>query len=353
MSLDEIERAILIASDVSSRESARATSALNQFQATPNAWRTGLGLFLRSSHLQVKFYSLRLLQNAIESGKISPEARREIKTSMFRFVSTHIQQNFPGFLWSKCALMFSLLLKHNTGEWTNAFKDLKSLLSLGVKGITLWLRVLNAVHEEIVCKDIHRTKQELSKNTNIKDSMREGVVQDIVTTFANILGRNETPPSVASDVLNTMSAYVDWIDLGLTLNMIPLIVRNLQNVTTRCASVKCIHALVSKGMPSEKKLQVLRQINVLVTLRRVAFQSSLDDAFGTVLAQTLNEIGNNILSIHKENITNDSVSQPMLRDAVDFALSLLGTMSLNFRTPQQLVRIRMWDKSLLLFFFSL
>ena len=84
-------------------------------------------------------------------------------------------------------------------------------------GFEFW----NAVHEEIVRKDIHRTKQELSKNTNIKDSMREGVVQDIVSTFASILGRSETPPSVASDVLNTMSFYIDWIDLSLTMNMIP------------------------------------------------------------------------------------------------------------------------------------
>jgi len=337
MSLEEIERAILVASDATRPESARATAALNQFQGTPNAWRTGLDLFLRSAHLKVKFYSLRILQNAIESGKISPEARREIKTSTFRFVSTHIQRNFPVFLWNKCALILSLLLKHNTGEWPNAFTELKSLLSLGQAGITLWLRVLSAVHEEIVRRDIHRTKQELSKNTNIKDSMRQGVVQDIVSTFAEILRRKDTSPNVSSDVLNTMSMYVHWIDLSLTMNMFPLIIHGLQNAVTRCASAKCVNALVAKGMSSENKLTVLRQTNVLDTLRRVASQTHLDDSFAVELARVVNEVGITVLSIRKENIANESITRHMLRNVVDFALSLLGTTSLSFQTPQQLL----------------
>ena len=125
-----------------------------------------------------------------------------------------------------------------------------------MKGVTLWLRVLNAVHEEIVRKDIHRTKQELSKNTNIKDSMREGVVQDIVSTFASILGRSETPPSVASDVLNTMSFYIDWIDLSLTMNMIPLIVRNLRY------HVGILRIITRLSKECRREKQVLRQVRV-------------------------------------------------------------------------------------------
>lgn len=65
------------------------------------------------------------------------------------------------------------------------FQRLAAQASVGM--IDLYLRVLLAIDSEIADVEIHRTKDELDRNTRIKDEMRATCVSQMVESWFIIL----------------------------------------------------------------------------------------------------------------------------------------------------------------------
>ena len=96
------------------------------------------------------------------------------------FHAPHVPHTFiPSVPW-QCAVVLALLIKNDYPEvWTDAFDELQSLLGVrrdtqvgggggSLAHVDLYLRVLCALDEEVVCFHVDRSKEEAEHNSVIK-----------------------------------------------------------------------------------------------------------------------------------------------------------------------------------------
>ncbi len=69
----------------------------------------------------------------------------------------------------------------------------------------------------------------------------------------------ERDEKIANLCLNVIGCFITWIDIGLIANegFVPLLVAALQRSETREASCDCICSILSKGMDSSAKIQLV------------------------------------------------------------------------------------------------
>jgi exportin-T len=124
---------------------------------------------------------------------------------------------YSTFLKNKFAAVLVQLVKLEYPErWPSFFQELLLLLNQGERVIDLFLRVLDTIDEEIVSRNIQRTKEELARNTIIKDAMRTDCIPHFASAWYTILSSKH--PTLTAKCLKTMQNYIDWIDISLVTN---------------------------------------------------------------------------------------------------------------------------------------
>eukprot|EP00941_MAST-03F_sp_MAST-3F-sp1_P003389 g3389.t1 len=319
INVQEFEAAVLCAFNApingqSSDHQARAAAYCDQARASPQAWMSCLELLLHTSHASVQFAVLRFLADIISDAsrwaEIPLVGRDKLRVTLLGWVSGNFAtlEGWPLFLRQKIAVVIVKLIKREYPvRWPGAFADLATFLQGGPTAIHLWLRILYYIDEEIVEFKPQRPKEEHANNTVIKDTMRNGVVQQLVERMRGIiLTYQSTLPDLAKECLETFQRYITWIDIGLSANSDTLgTFRScLNQPKIRKAAVDCYNKLISKGMPVEEKLHLMSTTNVLGMIRSVpglAMMTRLDpespqaddevSEFVTSLAQLCNSVG--------------------------------------------------------------
>jgi exportin-T len=138
-----------------------------------------------SPALEVRFFALQALQESLDSlaryEQLSPDMRLGLRKTLMdwislRFGSPNTSASVePSFLKNKLAhLLVSLVRRQYPNEWPSFFRDLLQLVSTGsVAMLDLYLRICVSLDQEVVCRYIHRTQEDLNLNTMIV-SQRSG-----------------------------------------------------------------------------------------------------------------------------------------------------------------------------------
>ena len=107
----------------------------------------------------------------------------------------------------------------------------------------------------------------------IKDQMREDVVPSLAKQWANIL--RTCPPAVCNECLRTMSTYFDWIDIGISSRILDIVMRLCKQPVLRCNGLRCVRALVEKGMVETSKVPLLKHILAQVKAMKLPLDPQL------------------------------------------------------------------------------
>lgn len=179
------------------------------------------------------------------------------------------------------------------------FSDL--LAEVNTKGplmVDIFFRILDAIDEIVVSRDFQtRSKEELVRNTRIKDAMRVDSLHLIAETWHRcLLTYSEASPELSCACIQLITKYISWIDIMLVVNdrilgelykMMP------GNVLLRTAACDCLRGIICKGMPHEDRCQLVVSMNLCNSIGSWAagIQEDHENEFAIALAQLFNMTG--------------------------------------------------------------
>ena len=170
----------------------------------------------------MKFWCLQTLVDLVKRGHAkseplsSPDEQTTFRTALIAWVQAQgapTREEAP-FVKNKFAqLVVAVIARDYPQMWPHAFTQLLDVLQCGPGSIDMFLRVLNAVHEEVICSDGGGYNPHLA--SKIKDAMREQCLPQITDAWFSILQLHESAPGLVVSCLNTMHLYVNWMDIAL------------------------------------------------------------------------------------------------------------------------------------------
>jgi exportin-T len=146
------------------------------------------------------------------------------------------------------------------------------------KAADFFLRLCISVDDEIARLDIPRNRDEVVRNTNIKDTMRLGDIQLLASFWFDLLQefKNASNPTIAQLALKNIGSYIAWMDISLVVNdqVIGLLYELLnQNQNLNIPACECLADVISKGMLPLDKLNMLQVLNITDVLGRLELVS--------------------------------------------------------------------------------
>lgn len=205
--------------------------------------------------------------------------------------------------------------------WTSFFGDILALTSMAgssykdnIIGVSLYLRIIITIHDEIGDTLIPRSPTELKRDNELKDLVRQRDVQLIASAWHEILGqwrsRDDTTIGLA---LTGIGRWVTWIDISLVLNdaLLGLLFDQLEPQRSsdqdpklagkRETSIATFTEILGKKMASVDKLKLIEILKVkdvvsqLINSRSLSELRSTSD-YDTDLAEHVAKLVNNTVS---------------------------------------------------------
>ena len=184
--------------------------------------------------------------------------------------------------------------------WETCFDDFLGLTCTqsgarnNLKGVVFYLRVVNAVHDEIGDVLLSRSRPEQDKANTLKDLIRERDVRKIATSWQEILTQWGTSNDLVAELcLKAVAKWVSWIDISLVVNppMIELFFQQLERAQqinlpdsaekARDAAVDVFTESVGKKMPPADKISLISFLNLHSMVSQLIACPPLNDSRGS------------------------------------------------------------------------
>ncbi|RKO91340.1 armadillo-type protein [Blyttiomyces helicus] len=287
----------------------------SQVRASTDGWQMCLKLFVKSppSDLNVRFAALGVLEEVVGSRYhiISPSDRATLRTSIWSALANPPEQSAVTLLRTKLAvIVVKVFASQYPTEWPTFFDDLFSLLASAsgtpryLEAVDTFLRVSQALDDEVANLLLQRTAEEAARNTLVKDRMRESAVTRLASAWLQILTESyEADPEIASRCLRLFARYVSWIDINLvvTREFMAGLYEFLTRSALRSAACECLLEIVSKGMKPADKLALLQSMDLAAILSRTwSDEDDEDIVFAEQVAKLVNAIGIELCRCWKE-----------------------------------------------------
>jgi exportin-T len=199
----------------------------------------------------------------------------------------------PG-IRNKMAHLFALVFVCEfPTTWPSFFQDLGANVTASAALAEFFVRVMLAIDEEVVDRDIVRSRDATAHNSALKDSVRL-VMADICETWHSIISTFGTgSPALTGLCLRCVSLYTAWIDINFVVHerfLTPIFQYfQLNTPELRDGACDCLNGLVNKGMPPQNKIQLIRSLQIAerVSAAKGALHDNIND-FALRLARLAN-----------------------------------------------------------------
>ncbi|CAO3687198.1 unnamed protein product [Rhizopus stolonifer] len=262
---------------------------------------------------EAKFFALQVLENTLQNNfdSLDANAVEYIRNNMMQYLGREFVDNInanneESFIRNKAAQSVTLLFIHVYPTiWPNFFKDMISLAKAPnggshEKAADFFVRLCISIDEEIARLDIPRTRDEVIRNTNIKDTMRLGDVQLLASFWFDLLQEfKSTNPNIAQLVLKNIGSYIAWMDISLVVNdqVMNVLYELLGNDNLRIPACECLADVISKGMLPLDKLNMIQMLNIVDILGRLDLS---EPEFVEYVARLVNVLGTELCKIYTE-----------------------------------------------------
>ncbi|KAI8578810.1 hypothetical protein K450DRAFT_245632 [Umbelopsis ramanniana AG] len=317
--MDQIEQAVLCAlsPNVDPALKLQANTYCEQIKDSPDGWQMCLSLFVKEPKAipQARFFALQVLELTFQTrfDSLDQAAVEYIRQTLMEYVAreygvSNTSEPEVPFLRNKAAQILTLLFSNVYPTiWPTFFDELIALTETPSKSPTnakatdFFLRVSLSVDEEIARQDIQRSRDQVNRNTLLKDAMRERDIPKLAAKWFEVLQEYRTRDAgIAELALGVIGSYVAWMDISLVVNdqVMTALYQMLGEEQLRIAACECLAEVVSKGMKPLDKLSLIQMLNITDTLN----QLDLSDAdFGEHVAKLINVLGCELCQIYAEN----------------------------------------------------
>ncbi|KAF7730156.1 pre-tRNA nuclear export protein [Apophysomyces ossiformis] len=274
--MEQIEQAVLYAlgPHVEPNLKAQANAYCEQVKNSPDGWQICLQLFMKEPKAPHDSYS-----HFQTAKKVIRNKAAQSVTLLFAYV-------YPS-------------------SWPTFFKDMMALVQTPAgtpsseKSADFFLRLCITIDEEIARLDIPRNRDEVVRNTNIKDTMRMGDIQILASFWFELLQEfRSANPNIAQLALRNIGAYIAWMDISLVVNdqVMSALYELLGDANLRIAACECLADIISKGMLPLDKLNMIRMLNLTETLGRLDLAKFVEH-----VARLTNVLGIELCKIYMDN----------------------------------------------------
>lgn len=111
------------------------------------------------------------------------------------------------------------------------------------KAADFFLRLCISIDDEIARMDIPRNRDEVVRNTNIKDTMRMGDIQLLAAYWFELLQEFRSQnTNIAQLALKNIGAYIAWMDISLVVNdqVMSTLYELLSDTNLRISACECL-----------------------------------------------------------------------------------------------------------------
>ncbi|KAL4210844.1 pre-tRNA nuclear export protein [Rhizopus azygosporus] len=315
--MEQIEQAVMYAlgPQVDPNLKAQANAYCESIKNSPDGWQVCLELFMKEPKAlpEARFFALQVLENTLQTrfDTLDSNAVDYIRRNMMEylgreFVDNNSASNEESFIRNKVAQSLTLLFIHVYPTiWPTFFKDMMALAKAPTggsheKAADFFVRLCISIDEEIARLDIPRTRQEVIRNTNIKDTMRMGDVQLLASYWFELLQEfRSTNANIAQLVLKNIGSYIAWMDISLVVNdqVMSVLYELLGDANLRIPACECLADVISKGMLPMDKLNMIQMLNIVDVLARLDLS---EPEFVEYVARLVNVLGTELCKIYTE-----------------------------------------------------
>ena len=200
-------------------------------------------------------------------------------------------------------------------HWTSFFHDMISLTTIGdhirrenARGVGFYLRVLNAVHDEIADVMKTRSAKELNRDNELKDLIRVRDARMIALSWQEILSQwRLEDASIMDQCLAAIRRWVSWTDITLIvneplLNILFELVMPAQPGPNEIAinTIETFTEIIGKKMGADEKLELIDALKIKDVISQLIKSPALGDLrttpdYDTDLAESVAKLVNDAM----------------------------------------------------------
>jgi exportin-T len=284
----------------------QAFNFLNQLRADPQAWQVCATLFTRFPKRSdvVRLVCLDVLNNVVHTRNLDQPSLISLKEVLLNYARQAYGPGASGdvdstALQNKLTQTFTYLFAALYQEGWQSFIDDFLALTAGPgtgrmdneQGAIMYLRVLGSVHDEIADMLLSRQGDEMKRNTDLKDMVRNRDMLKIAESWQNLLqeygNRNN---DITEMTLKTLGKWVSWADISLIINqnmlnlIFPFIGRTNAASTedkVRDAAIEAFREMVAKRMKPAEKTELISILNLREVVATLINSQPLREFKGT------------------------------------------------------------------------
>jgi exportin-T len=273
--MDDLEQAILLASDSPAavaaspavRAEALAFCARARDESPPSSLLRLCLSGLSSSHVQIHFWCIQSLHNALLLCRLAlPDDLALLRSSLLSLAASYSAS--PPFLRNKLAQLLALLVRlYYPHVYPSYFLDLLPPSPPQPGPTDMFARVLISLDDDLLSQEYPRSTDESTDAMRVKDSMRAQCVPQIAGHWhAAASTLRTTDPGAAAVALDAARRCIPWIDVGLIANnvFVPLLFDIAMSpgsaAPLAAAAMGCLSAVSSKRMDMRAKVALLRSL---------------------------------------------------------------------------------------------
>lgn len=275
----------------------------------------------------VRHVALDILNDAIHTGHLDAQSLAFLRDSLMIYIrkiyaasdggsngnprpdSTNIQNKLA-------QTLTHLFVPLYTTDWASFFEDILSLTVTNgsttrdnVTGIIFYLRVLNAVHDEIADVLVPRAPAEQQRDNALKDLVRERDAKMITLSWQEILVQWRTTDfSIVEQCLASIKRWVAWTDISLIVNdsflniLFDLVAPpQPEQADPTSVATETFIEIIGKKMSADDKLELIDILKIKVIVNELISSRALQDLrstpeYDTDLAELVAKLVNNTVS---------------------------------------------------------
>lgn len=325
----QIEQAIELAFDPRTERSlqAQAYDFLNQLRDDPNGWQVCLALFTRqpTSSEVVRVVCLEILNSAVQTQRIGQAGANDVRYQLMDYVrrryapdATEIDP--PGIQNKVTQTITYLFTSLYASDWPNFFDEFFELTGTGPgapaarpAATLMFLRLLSSIHDEIADLMIPRSREEQTRNTELKDLVRARDANKIAALWQEILSEWQALDlQIVELCLRTIAKWVSWTDISLVINeriqsaLLQIagqpgtLTAESKEARARDAAIDTFTETVGKKMADSAKIQLIGYLNLGTIVGQLVGSTALSELrstaeYDTDLAETVAKLVNNVV----------------------------------------------------------
>eukprot|EP00468_Gymnochlora_sp_CCMP2014_P002031 CAMPEP_0167743760 /NCGR_PEP_ID=MMETSP0110_2-20121227/2193_1 /TAXON_ID=629695 /ORGANISM="Gymnochlora sp., Strain CCMP2014" /LENGTH=901 /DNA_ID=CAMNT_0007628163 /DNA_START=310 /DNA_END=3015 /DNA_ORIENTATION=+ len=181
---------------------------------------------------------------------------------------------FPKYLRIKVAVVIVAILRYEYPQkWSNFFVDLVRGLKNGLGHVDFFMRILQALDQDIIGFDEQRTKDMKMRVNAIKDHMRKNSIPEIVHALIKIVNSMAKSQSdFAKRAVELIREYSAWIPVEIITSkgFLQQIYAYINDGNLRCAAVDVLNEVIQRrNIEPHHKIKIIQQTKVLDLLSSV------------------------------------------------------------------------------------